>query len=125
MALLDVTEVLLDPDFMDRSLSVKRSAQAVGADGLAVLSTLPTPISFAGVVTSNNGSLLTRIAEGERVADTIIIHSMFGLSDGQAGQTADIVTWQGKQWTVVSVNDYSHFGRGFVSAVCELIPLTG
>ncbi|GAA5786136.1 hypothetical protein [Chitiniphilus shinanonensis] len=123
MADLDVTEILFDPDFMDTGLVCKRGAQVIGDDGMAVNAISNTP--FAGVVTSDRGDLLERIATGERVKGSITIHTVFPLSDGAAGQTADIVSWRGRDYTVTNVNDYQHFGAGFVCATCELIPLAG
>lgn len=122
MALLDVSEVLNDPDFMD-ALVCERNAQTVGSNGRAVDTTTTT--TFYGVVTSNTGSILERIAEGERIKDSITIHTQFQLIDGQTGFDADIVQWRGKRYTVTNVNDYSHFGAGFVCANCDLIPLAG
>ena len=123
MALLDVSDVICDPDFMDRGLVCERSAQAVGNDGLAINTKTNRP--FSGVVTSDRGDVLTRGTTGERITGSIIIHTKFRLNDGSAGFTADIVQWQGRRYTVAKVNDYSHFGRGFVCATCDLIPLSG
>jgi hypothetical protein len=123
MPLLDVSDVLLSPEFMDLTLSVTRNAQTVGNDGIAVIS--PTTTGFYGVVTSLNGSVLTRVAEGERISDTITIHTQFKLIDGQSGYDADVVNWQGLQWTVTNVNDYSTYGIGFVQATCTLKQLSG
>lgn len=123
MPLLDVSDVLLDPDFLDLTLTVTRNAQTVGNDGIAVITPSTTP--FYGVVTSLSGSVLHRVAEGEHISDTITIHSPFKLIDGQSGYDADIVNWQGLQWTVTNVNDYSTYGRGFVAATCTLRQLSG
>lgn len=123
MPLLDVTDVLLDPDFLDTSLSVTRNAQTVGDDGIAV--DTPTTTGFYGVVTSLNGSVLQRVAEGAHIEDTITIHTPFKLIAGQAGYDADVVNWQGRQWTVTNVNDYSTYGRGFVAATCTMKQLSG
>lgn len=124
MAQLDVTEVLLDPDFMDSGLVCKRSTQAVGDNGRAANAT--TSIPFAGVVTSDKGDILERLAGGERKKGSITIHTMFRLTAGSGEDSiADIVTWQGRDYTVANVNDYSHFGRGFVAASCDLLPLAG
>jgi hypothetical protein len=123
MPLLDVSDVLLSPDFMDLTLSVTRNAQTVDNDGIAVIS--PTTTGFYGVVTSLNGSVLTRVAEGERISDTITIHTQFKLIDGQSGYDADVVNWQGLQWTVTNVNDYSTYGVGFVQATCTLKQISG
>lgn len=123
MAFLDVTDVLLDPDFMDRGLTCERLAQVVTDDGLAV--NTPTLTTFAAVITSDRGDLLVRLAAGERIEGSITIHSRFRLMEGTAGQTADIVHWRGRRYTVSRVDDYSHFGRGFTAATCDLIPLSG
>lgn len=123
MARLDVTDILTDPDFMDSTLICERNAQTVGADGMAAVTA--TQLPFSGVVTSNNGDILERIATGERIKGSITIHTRFLLNDGSAGYTADIVQWRGRRYTVSSVNDYSHFGRGFIVADCDLIPFSG
>lgn len=123
MPLLDVSDVLLDPDFMDLTLSVTRNAQTVGNDGNSIITSTTT--GFYGVVTSLSGSVLHRVAEGEHISDTVTIHTQFKLIDGQSGYDADIVNWQGLQWTVTNVNDYSTYGVGFVSATCTLKQLSG
>lgn len=123
MALLDVSDILLDPDFLTTGLSVERLAQTVGTNGLAV--NTPTTSTFAGVVTNDKGDVLERIASGERVFGSITIHTRFRLSDGRAGESADVVTFGGRRYTVAEVHDWSHFGRGFVAARCDLIPLAG
>ena len=123
MALIDVTDVLLDPDFMSLGLICERSTQIVGDDGLAV-NTIKK-IRFAGVVTSNTGDILERLAEGQRIKGSITIHTKFQLTDGSLGNGTDVIQWRGSRYTVSNVNDYSHFGRGFVAANCDVIPLTG
>ena len=124
MAQLDVTEILLDPDFMDTGLVCKRSVQTVGDNGRATNAVTATP--FAGVITSDKGDILERIAGGERKKGSITIHTMFRLTAGSGEESiADVVTWQGRDYTVANVNDYSHFGRGFVAVSCDLLPLAG
>lgn len=122
MAGLDVTEVLDDPDFAD-TLFCLRNAQTISASGIAT--NQPTRKGFVGVVTSAEGSTLSRLAEGSRVAAAITVHSVFRLNEGKPGQDADIVEWCGYRYTVIGVDSYSHFGRGFTRAKCELIPLRG
>lgn len=123
MALLDVSDILTDPDFMNTGLVCERNAQDVGEDGLAA--NVTRRMKFSGVVTSDTGDILTRMASGEYTVGSITIHTKFRLIDGSAGFTADIVQWQGRRYTVSNVNDYSHFGKGFVCAGCDLIPLAG
>lgn len=123
MALLDVSSVLTDPDFQDCSIVRERRMSTVGSDGITVISSTST--TFCGVVTSDSGDQLKRGADGERIAGSITIHTSFELADGGSGQTADIVQWRGRRYTVSSVLDFGNFGRGFCSVGCDLIPLSG
>jgi len=122
MALLDVSEVLLDPDFAD-PLVCERALQTIGNDGIAV--NIPQEIPIVGVVTTADGALLDRAAAGERILETIIVHTIFRLIAGEPGITADVILWAGRRYTVSAVGRNSHFGRGFTAARCDLIPLSG
>lgn len=122
MPLLDVAEILLDPDFVD-SLVCARMTQTVDDNGVAT--DAPTTAPFWGVVTNNSGDLLMRMAEGSHVKGSITVHSQFLLQAGSDGLDADVVTWNGRQYTVTNVGDWSRFGIGFTAANCELIPLSG
>jgi hypothetical protein len=121
MALIDVTDVLLDPDFIDSGLVCERLEQIVGDNGIA--SNMPSEIEFAGVVIRDTS--LERTPTGERIVGSIMIHTQFLLRDGEDGFTADVVQWKGRRYTVAEVGDRSNFGRGFCSAKCDLIPLSG
>ncbi|WP_407059402.1 hypothetical protein ACKZDW_02465 (plasmid) [Ralstonia syzygii subsp. celebesensis] len=123
MPMLDVSDVLLDPDFMATGLVCNRMTQTVDSYGRATNTPAATP--FSAVVTSDKGDLLHRNTDGSRIIGSITLHTIFRLSDGAVGQDADEVVWQGRTYTVVNVNDYSHFGRGFVCATCDLKPLSG
>ncbi|WP_354676756.1 hypothetical protein [Cupriavidus plantarum] len=123
MAFLDVTDILLDPDFMDTGLLCRRMTQTISDRGRATNTPADTP--FAAVVTSDSGDVLTRGSDGSRITGSITLHTPFRLRDGGDGADADEVIWQGRTYTVAAVNDYSHFGRGFVAATCDLKPLSG
>lgn len=123
MAFLDITEVLLDPDFMDSGLICNRMTQTTDERGRGHNTITATP--FSAVVTSDKGDILHRNADGSRIIGSITLHTMFRLSDGSSGRDADEIVWSGRTYTVVNVNDYSHFGRGFVCATCDLKPLSG
>ena len=123
MPSLDVSEVLNSPEFIDTTLVCTRQVQTVGDDGLALNTT--TTIPFSGVVTREPGDILERLAGGSIIKGTIRIHTTFVLDDGGPGKSADIVTWQTRQYTVTDVDDYSTWGAGFVSARCEVLALSG
>lgn len=123
MPFLDVTNVLFNPAFLDSTLTVTRSTQTVGSNGLAVNTQTVTP--FSGVVTAGRGSSLRREGEGSRIEGDIKISTTFALQDGRAGGDADVVAWTGRQYTVKDVKDYTTYGAGFVTAICVLVPLSG
>lgn len=122
MALLDVSDIVLDPDFAD-TLQCIRSTQVIGTNGRA--SNTPVTTSFTGVVTQNEGDLLDRIETGQKIKGSITVHSKYPLIEGAPNVTADIVVWKGRQYTVTRLDDYSHFGRGFTAAQCDLLPIAG
>jgi galactose-6-phosphate isomerase len=124
MALLNVSSVLDDPAFRDDTLICTRNAQGMAETGLAV-NTPSDPIPFSGVVTSGGGDRLIRMADGSRISGSITIYTRFALSAGSPGFDADIVTWQGRQYTVTPVNNWESYGDGFVSVDCDLIPFSG
>ncbi len=124
---LDVSDVLLDADFLD-TLQVTRNTQTVGSNGMAVNATKTW--EFFGVVTSHGGHSLKREADGERSQQRILVITTMRLIDGRTkvdgtAQSADILTWDGSTYTVVNVDPYRRYGAGFVQAECELIPVTG
>ena len=120
MPLLDVSDVLADPDFAD-TMTVARSVQTVGDNGRVQISSQTIPIS--GVVTSDAGDILERVANGSRLKGSITVHTTFQLVASDGDTDADVITWAGREYTVASVNDYSRYGAGFVAASCDLKPL--
>lgn len=121
MPQLDVSELLTDPDFAD-CLVLKRQLQTM-VNGLAVNQTLPK--NFIGVVTSSSGQELDRGPDGERLKQKISVITKTRLMAGRGDYSADIVTWNEHDYTVVQTNDYSRFGQGFIEAVCEQISMRG
>lgn len=123
MPQLDVSELLTDIDFFESGIVCLRQSQTVGSDGMAV--NTPVPINFGGVVTQVAGTDLRRGADGEMITGSILIVTRFKLLDGKNGFSADIVVRQTRRYTVANVLAYSKFGRGFVEATCDLLPLAG
>jgi hypothetical protein len=117
MPLLDVSGILSNPLFAD-TFSVIRTTQTISSGGLAQFST-QTTTGVSGVVTANTGRSLQRLADGERQADSITVHTTFLLTTGQGTTGADQIVWNGAAYTVVNVSDYSRYGAGFVCAICD------
>lgn len=123
MPFLDTSDVLCDPDFCDTTLKCTRSVVVTNEQGVGVATT--KIFGFSGVVTSDSGDVLKRVPGGEYVVGSILICTRTRLIEAAKGYTADIVSWDGNNYTVATVNNYSTYGVGFVEAICELIPLSG
>jgi galactose-6-phosphate isomerase len=122
MASLDVSDIVLSPEFSDL-ITCKRYSQTVGTNGRAVNAEVIT--EFRGVVTQSGGNILNRVDGGEHASGAITIHSKFPLIAQAPGFTADVILFRGKEYTVKRVDDYSNYGAGFTAAECDLIPMAG
>lgn len=126
---LDVTDVLLDPDFCDTSLVCHRQIQTVDEDNFPV--NTPQDIPFSGVVTVDRSLEAKRMAAGQNINGAILIVTMFRLTQGQDATEssprldADIVTYDGRDYRVTFVDPYTRYGAGFVQAHCELVDYNG
>ncbi|UPS64390.1 head-tail adaptor [Providencia rettgeri] len=123
MPLLDVSEILLDPDFVDMSLVCHRSTQVTDDDGFTTNST--QNLHFAGVVTVDRSLEAKRMEAGQAIGGAILIVTQFRLTQGYQGVDADIVTYQGRKYRVTFVDPYTAYGAGFVQAHCELMEFDG
>lgn len=117
MPLLDVSEVLLDPDFAD-AFTVYRQSVTVGANGRA--DRAEAAFSTVGVVTPDMWSTLQRAPEGSNASETITVITPFRLTSSVDGYDADEIVWNGKRYVVRAVGDCSRYGAGFVEASCDL-----
>lgn len=120
MAMLDMSDVLSDPDLIEPMGLVRvRRVQTVGLDGIAVDSEVLD--AFQGVVTAGKGDTLMRTPDGSRAAGNMTVTTSFDLIPNDGGQDADIVAWQGRRYVVQSIADYRNFG--YIQAYCELLPV--
>ncbi|NTG00106.1 hypothetical protein G6L30_08230 [Agrobacterium rhizogenes] len=118
MPLLDVTEILSDPDFAD-TITVTRSVEA-GFDHGRPQITMQTFTDIIAVVTAGQGDILKYFPEMANIQGAILIHTTFRLTSASDTTQADTVTWQGRDYQVTGLNDWSTFGAGFIMAVGTL-----
>jgi len=123
MPTLDVTDVLLSPEFLDTSLVVKRNEQTVDEDGFAI--NVVTQTSFGGVVTVDRSLEARRMQAGQVISGAILIVTTYRLTSGNTGMDSDVVTYRGRDYRVTFVDPYTAYGSGFVQAHCELLPFDG
>ncbi|EIA6527236.1 head-tail adaptor [Citrobacter portucalensis] len=123
MPFLDVTDVLLDPDFCDYALVCTRNTQTVDADGFAT--NVSQDIPFNGVVTVDRSLEAKRMAAGQSIGGAILVVTQFRLTQGKSGLDADVVLYNGRHYRVTFVDPYTSYGAGFVQAHCELMEFNG
>ena len=129
MPLLDMSDVLLDPDFLDTSLVCHRQIQTVDDDNFPTNTAEDFP--FSGVVTVDRSLEAKRMAAGQNINGAILIVTQFRLTQGQPETDtaprldADIVTYSGRDYRVTFVDPYTRYGAGFVQAHCELLDFDG
>ncbi|QTL40910.1 head-tail adaptor [Xenorhabdus budapestensis] len=123
MPFLDMSDILLDPDFVDTSLVCHRNTQTTDEDGFTTNTAQSIP--FTGVVTVDRALEARRMEAGQTISGAILIVTQFRLTQGQPGLDADIVTYQGRQYRVTFVDPYTAYGAGFVQAHCELMNFDG
>lgn len=123
MANLDVSDVLLDPDFMERGLVCNRISVKAGDNGRPIKT--ETTHKLSAVVTTNSGINLDRQPDGTIIKGAINLHTRFALTAGDKDHQADEITWRGQTYIVIQVLPNLHYGRGFIKAICIIKPITG
>jgi hypothetical protein len=117
MPLIDVTEVLTDPDFAT-TVTLRRMTETVTTKGRASLASADSTI--VGVVTPDRAATLQRQAEGANVSGSITLITKTRLIPSGSAYGADEIVWNGWVYTVMSVADCSQYGTGFYEASCDL-----
>ena len=113
---LDVSDLILDPDFAD-SFTVTRQVQTVGTDGRVTIT--PSTLNLIGVVTIGS---LQPFQQGEDYVNStkvITVHCQERLIDPITGYSPDVVTYDGDTYLVKKTYNWSRYGRGFYAAECE------
>ena len=117
---IDVTDLLVDPDFCEQVTLVRRT-QTIANNGVVSLSS--TTSTIIAVVTAFGGDMV-RQSEAEFATNAIIVHSITKLEGVTPSGPPDIIIWRGNNYIVKRSNDWSDFGTGFTSATCELTDVT-
>ena len=122
MPLLDVSDLLSDPDFAT-TFSVTRSSASADTGGINQVASVTTQ-NVIGVVQPANSSDLQRLPDAEYQKGALTIFTTFRLISGGAGQTADIIGWNGANYTVMTTDDWSQYGGpGYIKALVTLVDL--
>jgi galactose-6-phosphate isomerase len=124
MPRLDVTDVLLDPDFCE-TLTVLRRAEGVSSKGRVTTTETTITPAPVGVVIAQSDQPIQRGPDQQNLPRLIEIHTPFRLRSASkdpisgAVYQPDIIVWGGDRFVVNKTMDFSRYGRGFIQADCS------
>lgn len=115
MAQLDVSELLLDPEFINTLTLIHRTS-TVNSFGENVL--VENSVVTIGSVQPANGKQIQRLPEALRLGDVRSFYiKMEILTDG-ASQYPDIILFQGKRFQVQVAPPWLNYGAGWNEGIC-------
>ena len=118
MALLDVTSVLTDPDFVSE-FTVERRIETVDNHGRSVQTI--EKFSAIGVVTASSPNELERPEEYEKFGRAITVVTKSKLRGAIKNYQPDIIVWLGNRFVVKAIDLYPQFGAGFYQIEAEAL----
>lgn len=115
MGLIDVSDVLADPDFVDQ-INIIHRKPTVDVYGQNTL--VETGVPAFGSVQPASGKALQRLPEALRVANVMSFWVRGQIvSDGRC-QYPDILVFNGSRFAVQTVMDWSNWGDGWCEGTC-------
>ena len=121
MALIDVSDLLSDPDFVSYFIIV-RSIQSVDNHGRIVEQSVSLP--GVGSIQPADDRTYQMFPEAARVSGSIEVYTRSSLTPPTLSFSADEILWKGKVFTVMGVLDFTNYGAGHNVALCALKALT-
>lgn len=118
MALIDVSDLLRDPDFTNVVTLIRR-ASSVNSHGEHIMAESQCLItaSIQGV----NAEDLVKLPEGARLSDVITVYFRGELQPEAPNGYADVIVWNGRRYAVKTVDEnFMNFGAGFTRALCVM-----
>lgn len=124
MALIDVSEVLTDPDFMEPVTRVRR-AMTVDEYGDGTLTEVSDTISAC--VQPGQADALERGMDMSTPKDWRVLWTIQELVEELPAVEgyADVIIWQGKRYQVKACEHFNNWGAGYYKALCLLDGSTG
>jgi hypothetical protein len=121
MALLDVSELLTDPDFCS-AITIIRVTEVIGDDGISV-QTETQETNVVAVVEAGSGQQLVLLDDGSRISDSIRVYCTIPLAAATSTNKADKILFGGYNYICKNVRNWGMFGAGYWEADCEFIGL--
>jgi hypothetical protein len=115
VANIDVSDLLLDPDFVDAITVIHRTATV---DQYGVNQIVETAVPSYGCVQPASGESVQRLADALQSSDISSFWVQGRIIADATSSYPDIIVWQGNRFQVQLVNDYMNYGRGYTQGIC-------
>lgn len=115
MALIDVSSLMNDPDFVNKFTIIRRSSR-VNTFGENEL--YDTYVSAIGSIQAGNGDTLLRLPEAARKQNAMTIYTKTELRSDECGGYSDIILWKNQRFQVLVISPWSNFGEGWYMCDC-------
>lgn len=116
MADIDVSELLLDPDFVNDLQLIHRTA-TVNSFGKNVIVEL-TPVDTVGSVQPASQKDIMRMPEAMRLKDVRAFWIKAAILTDGSSQYPDIIVFSGKRFQVFAVEPWNNYGEGWNKGIC-------
>lgn len=116
MALLDVSEVLESPEFID-AFEIVRRAKTVNDFG--ELELVESKVVAYGSMQSATAQDFEQGTDYSKINGAVKVFSKSQLKAESDADYADVIVWRGVRYFVKSVENWANFGAGFYVAVCQ------
>ena len=107
--MLDVSDILEDPDFA-QPFDVLRSSGAFVSGGWQ---NLTTTVACSGVILPASDQDIALVPEGDRVTGMISVHTtrkLFQTHTGAQPGLSDVIVWNGDKYRILKLFPYQDFG---------------
>lgn len=115
MALVDVTELLHDPDFVDPIQAITRYPR-INSKGEQSFEEVTT--DGVGSVQPASGKTLFKLPEEFRVANVSSFWFQGDIVASAPGKYSSVLVFKGKRYQVQMVFDWTNFGAGWCEGTC-------
>ena len=118
MALIDVSELMVDPDFVDACSIITRTP-TVNSYGEQVIVDA-APIDTVGSVQPADTETIEKLPEALRSRNVKSFFIKGVIPTLGTGKYPSILSYQGKRYQIIYVADFSNFGAGYTEGACVL-----
>lgn len=115
MAQVDVSDLLHDPDFVDKIQLISRRPTV---NSLGEMKLTECCVNSIGSVQPASGKTLQRLPEALRLGNISSFWFQGEIVTSEPGKYTDILVFKGKRYQVQTVQDWTNWGAGWSEGTC-------